>query len=949
MYWIVIPSLASSCSSLLSSQHSTRVQDCHFYTLATIFLGDRQILFADTMTMALFSRKKSKAKKASKEEEKKAAAVAKSPVEKPPQRGRNGKVIVPASTAGEKTAYDIPAPSQLPRQFQSQPNRALPSGHGRGYSFDQHNHTEDDKDGSFYPHAPRDSGYVSLVQGSGVHARADSTQQARRDRGYLSVSKKSMPQLTLGEELAHEPVFMEQLTMHENVPNDNDVRHHQSSGGGILKPSRSLQMMRDQNRADDRGPQSTTPSPQYHYQHGRQQRLIQQSMPMRPSSVPAQALQPRHQRVGHPQPQRSLSPGPVLQNAYTPVPSGSHARVPAHPGSPFDLESSRTPERQPKPSLIEPQSPTSPTASNQEEFSPSLNILDGLKVNKRGLILDEEGDPIGELFEGDIIDCVRQKADSHGDVLDEYGRVVGRVRTLSVRSPGTSLYRSGTISSYVEQHRVSSPPPPVPALRSAVQALRSDEDQQIDQQQPLQTSSLEFTQRYSPPSPTEAKFSGSRHDHAGSEGYMPMAPSGIRGREEGEQNTEHQELSAPRHMLPESSVPRSESLLSIPKSHSTAEIALSDVDSMTSGECHRTTTDNGSEPVSEDAAGSEQVFATERTVHNQNDTTMSPPPIAMNTAALPGAASTTNEQSRLSHRQTGEQHRVASTPPFNRSISEQGSPTVGWPPVPAVPRNFLESKKPVHTPSSSLQANPNRFRSTPLPAFPGRVPSVGLAGGNFNGPMPGLPNRRFTSPAVPKSSALGMPGLNAHSPLQKGRTSTPLVRSPLSSHGKYMEYFALQEARSVTNVPINRNHPTRVRRGRVETRLPSTTRPPSIPESPGSRHHERRRRRWKAKKGLCTRGTRDYGQAGRHRCGGSKRRQEEERHEGPIRTEEIVVASAAVSRVLYRAFVCWMEGYLLLGWSFFLLWIYHRLLSFLSSTRLSHLSNAQNDIYCYRI
>ncbi|QIX00064.1 hypothetical protein AMS68_005581 [Peltaster fructicola] len=63
-------------------------------------------------------------------------------------------------------------------------------------------------------------------------------------------------------------------------------------------------------------------------------------------------------------------------------------------------------------------------------MTPPLAILDGLKVNKRGRILDEEGDPIGELVEGDIIDCVRQKVNGFGEVLDEYGRVVGRVRTL---------------------------------------------------------------------------------------------------------------------------------------------------------------------------------------------------------------------------------------------------------------------------------------------------------------------------------------------------------------------------------------------------------------------------------------------------------------------------------------------------------------------------------------
>lgn len=68
---------------------------------------------------------------------------------------------------------------------------------------------------------------------------------------------------------------------------------------------------------------------------------------------------------------------------------------------------------------------------NGKLMLPPLSILDGLKVNKRGKILDEEGDPIGELVEGDIIDCVRQKANAFGQVLDDYGRVVGRVVTTN--------------------------------------------------------------------------------------------------------------------------------------------------------------------------------------------------------------------------------------------------------------------------------------------------------------------------------------------------------------------------------------------------------------------------------------------------------------------------------------------------------------------------------------
>ncbi|KAF7196285.1 hypothetical protein HII31_02352 [Pseudocercospora fuligena] len=74
------------------------------------------------------------------------------------------------------------------------------------------------------------------------------------------------------------------------------------------------------------------------------------------------------------------------------------------------------------------------------EHLPPLTILEGLKVNKKGKILDEEGDPIGELVEGDLLDCVRQKVNGSGEVLDEYGRVVGTVRTVA-RFPAPALSR----------------------------------------------------------------------------------------------------------------------------------------------------------------------------------------------------------------------------------------------------------------------------------------------------------------------------------------------------------------------------------------------------------------------------------------------------------------------------------------------------------------------------
>ena len=78
---------------------------------------------------------------------------------------------------------------------------------------------------------------------------------------------------------------------------------------------------------------------------------------------------------------------------------------------------------------FEPEASSSPR--QRSTTLPPVSVLEGFKVNKRGKILDEEGEPIGELFEGELIDCVRQKVNARGDVVDEYGAVVGRVRTLA--------------------------------------------------------------------------------------------------------------------------------------------------------------------------------------------------------------------------------------------------------------------------------------------------------------------------------------------------------------------------------------------------------------------------------------------------------------------------------------------------------------------------------------
>jgi hypothetical protein len=725
--------------------------------------------------MALFSKFKSKSKKASKEEEKKAAADAKAAAQpvKAPQRGRNGKIIPPAAAVPEKAINDIPAPSQLPRHFHS----PLGQGHGRNYSFEEQPHTENGKPEHFNPHLSSDSGYASPAAESRTHSRDPSTQQPRRNQDYLSASNKSMPQLTLGEELAQEPAFADQ--------SDRGRQHPPSEN--TLKPSKSLHTMRKESRPDQLGPLPTPQNNQHHYQDGRQQRMIQQSMPMRPASVPAQALQPRHQRVNRPPPQRSSSPGPVLQSAHPALSSRSHASASPNTGSPFDWESPSARSHQSQLSSFQPpRSPTSPSSHvanpsyDHDEITPSLNILSGLKVNKRGLILDEEGDPIGELFEGDIIDCVRQKADAQGGVLDEYGRVVGRVRTLSIRSPGTSLHRSNTNAtnaSNVDHRRSASPAPPVPALSSAREPHNLVEGQHNAPQSLGRTSSHYVAQREVPSSPTRLSSTPPQHNSHEQEYDLSGRPVDPQESEVSQQNlselAEQHELSAPRH---EGSTRRSESLPSVPESRSTAEVVLSDNGSATSDDSHQALTTHASQHTVGGVASQERVSTHQGIVQDVEDATSQQPQVAVDADRM--------EQSMRHARQREQPAQVYAPPTINRSVSERAMPSAGLPPVPAVPKNYMDFNKAAHVQPIGQYAAPNRVKA-PLPAFPGRGVSVGLAGGSFgNGPMPGMPNRRMTTHGFPSSPALNMSGLHAQSPFAKSHASTPLIRSPLSSQGK---------------------------------------------------------------------------------------------------------------------------------------------------------------------
>lgn len=67
-----------------------------------------------------------------------------------------------------------------------------------------------------------------------------------------------------------------------------------------------------------------------------------------------------------------------------------------------------------------------------ENELPGLEILEGLKVNKKGQVLNEDGEPIGELAEGELAQCAGKKINDKGEVLDKDGKtVLGKVRTLA--------------------------------------------------------------------------------------------------------------------------------------------------------------------------------------------------------------------------------------------------------------------------------------------------------------------------------------------------------------------------------------------------------------------------------------------------------------------------------------------------------------------------------------
>ena len=81
------------------------------------------------------------------------------------------------------------------------------------------------------------------------------------------------------------------------------------------------------------------------------------------------------------------------------------------------------------PELLEQQEETADDAIPEADV-PDISELEGLKVNKKGEVLNEDGEPIARLTEGELADVAGKKLNAQGEILDKNGNVIGRVEMI---------------------------------------------------------------------------------------------------------------------------------------------------------------------------------------------------------------------------------------------------------------------------------------------------------------------------------------------------------------------------------------------------------------------------------------------------------------------------------------------------------------------------------------
>ena len=712
--------------------------------------------------MAIFSRTKSRAKRAGQQDALKLEVEEKTTTpDNAPERGRKG------TEAGRPSLYDhasavppMPGPSQPARSFYNTSNGSSPA-RTRNDSLEGSDYLtalNSERDHS-YAHSSSDSGYSSAGPQSRPISQSPTVQ---REMGCFQISNKSTTQSGLGEETAREPsIYARGPSLQGDSFDRRSATPPKIAEIRFLNPSRSLQGMRSYFKPDHGVDAPSVLPNQTRYQDARYQRQIQQSMPMRPTSVPPpQRSRSKSERVSRsPSQCSSSSSGAVSQSTRSAYALRSLAAVPPSSRLPYDWSNqipSNLDQQLREMPLQLPTSPTSPktpshTQPRRSDYVPPLSILEGLKVNRRGLILDEEGDPIGELYDGDIVNCVREKCDAHGAVLNEYGRVVGRVRTL-LRKDEEPMLR-WKASNGEQLHGF--PLPPVSATGLAGKSPRSGDARYKAQDQPAQMQKIVIPQRSSSASLNTLRSSLKRWESVEQHAEPTTAPRDssrspdvLPQMQDLKQFLDQQEVAAPRPLAHACS----DSLASVPESHSTSEAEISD--------------DDGSSYSKESQQKPANEFLSNRKRVRARSSAMTEPP---------------------------RRHPMSS---HVRSVSEPTNLTTALPPVPPRGKRPLKPNQARLFPTdatltrhASLTTPPSRVQSLSPPAFPGRGLTSGLTGNNpFAGcPTSGMPAaRRLTTTALPTTSPPGMVSLNTQLPVLRPRASgtIPLVRSPLSSQGK---------------------------------------------------------------------------------------------------------------------------------------------------------------------
>lgn len=336
----------------------------------------------------------------------------------------------------------------------------------RGRSYETRGYSGKGKEPGFNTPYYSDSGYESAGPPSGMPSRDPSLQNLQDlEKQYMSRDTKGLllPEPRLSDDFSNMSVNMAQLEVADAVavPRKSQEGVLKNIGNvspldldGDARSTKSTASIKRTRFEDD-----PEPMPQLDRleQHREAASTVEQITNPALSSEQSEEIKEVTVKPEEP------AEAPVDSARGSPVESDAESEADQSPvqteskSAPAPVEEQEVKEAAPessRPSISNdaPQRPTlqriNSAPSTRRMTLPPLSILEGLKVNKKGLILDEEGDPIGQLVDGELLDCVRQKANANGEVLDEYGRVVGIVKTIPAGADASPVVTSRPNTSY---------------------------------------------------------------------------------------------------------------------------------------------------------------------------------------------------------------------------------------------------------------------------------------------------------------------------------------------------------------------------------------------------------------------------------------------------------------------------------------------------------------------